>query len=73
MLGVLTGELSGLVEGGSPANVTLLPSITDPDPLPPGFMMSFLNSSDLQTDANNARTQTIVGTCKHKEDSIVAF
>ena len=56
ILGVLTGELSGLVQGGSPTNVTLLPNITEP-----GFTPSFLNKSDLQT---NAKAQTIFTTKK---------
>ena len=56
ILGVLTGESSGLVHGGRPTKVTLLPNITL------GFIPpSFLNRSDLQT---NAKAQTIFTTKK---------
>ena len=48
---MLTGELSGLVEGGRPANVTLFPN--NPD------FMSFLSSSDLQTNAMKLLKQTV--------------
>ena len=68
MLRVLTGELSGLVEGGRPTKVTLLPS-NPPDPFP-GFG-SFLRSSALQTEVQNS-AQTVITRDENKVDSMVA-
>ena len=68
MLRVLTGELSGLVEGGRPTKVTLLPS----NPPFPG-LGSFLvrSSDDLQTMVQNL-AQTVISKEENKVDSMVA-
>lgn len=68
MLRVLTGELSGLVEGGRPTKVTLLPS----NPPFPG-LGSFLvrSSDDLQTMVQNL-AQTVISREENKVDSMVA-
>ena len=68
MLRVLTGELSGLVEGGSPTKVTLLPS-RPPDPFP--GLGSFLRSSALQTKVQKL-AQTVITRDENKVDSMVA-
>ena len=65
MLRVLTGELSGLVEGGRPTKVTLFPN----NPPVPG-LGSLLRSSALQTSKQNL-AQTVISWDENKVDSMV--
>ena len=67
MLRVLTGELSGLVEGGRPTKVTLLPN----NPPFPGLESFLRSSDDLQTMVQNL-AQTVISREENKVDSMVA-